>query len=428
VTAEGAARGGDRGRGNATAPWLDDFNRLGLDNAILAPLEPEYFLELARERTGLSEFGNHHFLGPLRLYLDALRAAPLSLIGRMIKAQEVLRLLENRLRIEDEIARNPDILEGVVERPVFIVSLPRAGSSILFELMACKQGVRAPRFWEAVEPSPPPELSTYGSDPRIRSTENAVEAWNRIVPAMRSRHLMAPDVPVECIQIQAFSFVSPQLMYGTTNYIERLTRDDYLSSYLYHKRVLQLLQYRMPGDRWLLKAPSHLSHLPELLSVYPDARIVFIHRDPVKVIASTVSTMATIHAIFGVPLDEEAYFRIYSKQAKLQIKNYMELGEKLLPAGSVIHVRYQDLMSSPLGTIDDIYRELGLPLQAPDRRAISDYWASRPSDGHGQHNYGIPPGIDIDSLRERYADYTTEFDIAAEDAPVGLSGSRENRS
>jgi hypothetical protein len=399
---------------DGTAPWLDSLNSLGLDSAVLAPFEPGYFLDRAQERTGLSGFGDDHFLGPLHLYLEALQGATLSLIGHMLKAQEVLRLLENRLRIEDEIARNPDISDGEIRAPIFIVSLPRAGSSILFELMACKRGMRTPRFWEAVEPCPPPEDATYETDPRIRSTEDAIESWNRVVPAMRSRHLMAPNIPVECIQIQALSFVSHHLAYGTLNYLDRLSSDDFIASYRYHKRVLQLLQYRTDSKQWLLKAPSHLSHLPELFSVYPDARLVFIHRDPVKAVASSVSTLATIYSVFGAPFDEDAYFRICDKQARAQLGAYLALHEGLQARGRVVHVRYQELMSAPLDTIDGIFGELGYPLETRDRHAISEYWTARPRDIYGHHSYSTADDRVLPGLRERYADYTAQFGIEEE--------------
>jgi hypothetical protein len=397
-----------------TAPWLDEFNGLGLDESILAPFELEYFLNTSKERADLSNFGSEHFLGPLKMYIEDLQKSKLSLIGRMIKSQEILRLLENRLRIEDEISRQPKILDQKVETPIFIVSLPRAGSSILFELMAQKSGIRTTMFWEALEPCPPPRTSSYHTDTRIKSTEDAIEAWNRIAPEMKSKHLVAPNVPVECIQIQSFSFVSANLMYGTNNYITQLSTEDFIESYKYHKRVLQLLQSETDDKQWLLKAPSHLSNIPELLNVYPDAKIVFIHRDPAKVLASTASTMATIHAIFGAPFDQDMYFNFYSELVKDQLKNLSVLHRELKDRGAIVDVRYQDLVSEPTNTISRIYDELGSPLTEKDCHNVDHYYVNRPKNKHGHHSYSIPNGVDIQDLRANYKVYREQFNIDVE--------------
>jgi len=398
-----------------TAPWLNEFNNLGLDEAVLVPLDMDYFLNKAKERTSLSNFGSEHFLGPLKIYIEDLQNSEFSLIGRMIKSQEILRLLENRLRIEDEISRHPKILNQKIETPIFIISLPRAGSSILFELMAQKSEIRTTMFWEAVEPCPPPRTPSYQSDRRIKSTENAIEAWNRIAPEMRSKHLVAPNVPVECIQIQSFSFVSANLMYGTNNYMQRLSTEDFIESYKYHKRVLQLLQSETDDKQWLLKAPSHLSNIPELLKVYPDAKIVFIHRDPTKVLASTASTMATIHAIFGAPFDQDMYFDFYSAVVQGLLKNFSSLHDELKNRGTVVDIRYQDLISEPIDTISRIYSDLGSPLTEIDCQAVSDYYVNRPKKKHGIHSYSIPDGVDIRDLQNKYAAYREQFNIEIEE-------------
>ncbi len=397
-----------------TAPWLDEFNSLGLDESVLAPFDADYFLNKAKERTNLSNFGSEHFLGPLNIYIEDLQKSKLSLIGRMIKSQEILRLLENRLRIEEEISRNHKILDEKVETPIFIVSLPRAGSSILFELMAQKSGIRTTMFWEAIEPCPPPRTSSYHTDNRIKSTEDAIEAWNRIAPEMRSKHLVAPNVPVECIQIQSFSFVSANLMYGTSNYMTRLSSEDFIESYKYHKRVLQLLQSETDDKQWLLKAPSHLSSIPELLAVYPDAKIVFIHRDPAKVLASTASTMATIHAIFGAPFDQDIYFNFYREVVKEQLKNLSNWHSELANRGAIVDVRYQDLVAEPVDTIGRVYGELGFPLSGSDCQRVGLYYENRPKNKHGQHSYRVPDGVDVHDLRDNYKAYREQFNIEAE--------------
>jgi hypothetical protein len=188
-----------------------------------------------------------------------------------------------------------------------------------------------------------------------------------------------------------------------------------VESYRYHKRVLQILQLRTGNKRWLLKAPSHLSNIPELLKIYPDAKIVFIHRDPTKALASTASTMATIHKIYGAPFDQDRYFKNYNNVMQEQLARFKILHKELEADGRIIDVRYQDVVSLPIDTISQIYNELDSPLTEKDRQAVEKYYTSRPRTKYGDHLYSVPKDVDIAALRNNYSDYMKQFNLEIEE-------------
>jgi hypothetical protein len=405
-----------------SAPWVATFNSLGLEPAILAPYEADHFLELARRRTGLDDYGSPEVLEPLQHVLHTIRDSEMSLLGRMIKLEEVLRYLSGRLQIEEEIRRHPEILDEEVVKPIFIVSLPRAGSSILFELMSQRSGIRSTLFWEAIEPAPAPDPATYDTDPRIRSTEEWIDSWNQICPEFPSRHLVGPTVPVECLTTMGFSFVSHQFGYGVAPeaYSPHVTHEQWVQSYEYYKRVLKLLQWKFADKQWLFKSPAHLYNLPELLEVFPDARIVFIHRDPITTAASTASVMDNVHGdIFGMPFDPDAYLKDqYLDQMRGALGYMMALYDKAVADGAtIVNVLYRDLMADPVGEVTRIYEETGIGMSAADQAAVADHLANRPKGKYGAHTYRLPTEIDLDAFRATMATYMDKFGVPEEGQP-----------
>lgn len=400
------------------APWIQSFHSLGLDDAILASPDADYFIKAATARTGLTDFGDPRFIGPLKSYLSALEGSELSLLGKMLKLQEVLRLLETRLRVEDEVKRHPEILQQEVRTPIFIVSLPRAGSSILFELMAQKSGIRSTQFWEAVEPTPPPESESYQDDPRISSTEDYIESWNRLAPELASKHLVGPTVPVECIQAMSLSFASAHLIYAVkAQYFDSLSSEDWIGSYEYYKKVLQVLQFKTAEKQWLLKSPAHLYLLPELFKVFPDAKVVFIHRDPRTTIASTASVMTTVYRdVFGAPFNPSHYLRDrYADEVEFLLTHFMQTYDSAVENGrTIINVKYRELMEDPVAEVRRIYTEAGLDVTSQDDAAVGAYIRARPKGKYGKHSYSLPNEIDAEDFASRIAPYMAKFEVPEE--------------
>lgn len=402
----------------ASAPWVSEFHSVGLTEGILVDHDADTLMQRARERTGLDDFGDPRFLAPLQSLVNAIKNTNLSLLGRMLKLQEVLRLLETRLRIEDYVSGCPDVVDQKVDKPIFIVSLPRAGSTILFELMSQKSGIRTSAFWEAVEPVPAPQDSTYDTDPRIESTDGYIESWNRVAPDFKSKHAISPTLPVECLQAMSFSFASAQFVYATNpSYYLGLRHEDWVQSYEYYKRVLQILQSETKNKQWLLKSPAHLHSLPGLFEVFPDARVVFIHRDPRTVIASTASVMSTVVGdVFGAAFNPSVYLKkYYADEVSYALDNLMKAYDDMTAKGAcIVNTMYKDVVANPVQELTRIYEDIGLPLNDSDRQAVADYIDSRPKHKYGRHSYSMPPEIDVEAFAGRITPYIEKFGVPEE--------------
>src|SRR4029453_346971 len=281
--------------------WVAHFNILGSNlcdgGRSGVPLDADRMLDDARRSTGLDDFGDDWFQEPYRVLVKALEEeARLNLLGRVIARCEIARGLESRLRVEEVLKRHPEILDQPVA-PVYVVTgLGRSGTSILHELFTLDADNRVPMLWEMMYPVPPPETASFASDERIARADLEIRIMDEIVPAMRTMHELAGDQPNECIFLLAHPFASD--MWGGRFHIPSFAvwmgTHDLRPAYAYHKRLLQLLQWRHPKPRWVLKAPSHLGRLPVLFHPYPDARVGITPPDPLKVIAAFANLVTSL--------------------------------------------------------------------------------------------------------------------------------------
>ena len=383
-------------------------------------LDPEAIANEARARTGLDDFGDGDFLEPYRLLVNAIREeARLHPIGRLLARDDLLNALQIRLETTETRKRHPEIADQQIERPIFITGLPRTGTSILHELMAADPRHRAPRHWEVRNPCPPPESATYSVDPRIERADRQIRLWNEIVPEYDTMHELGGTIPVEDIQIMAPSFVSDEWMgrHVVPSYADWYARCDRVPAFLFHKRMLQHLQWKCPGERWVLKAPSHMSQLEALLGVYPDARIVFTHRDPLKVLPSVASILYSTAYVRSDEVDGEAMTGWFTGETCAALLDGMTLLRESgrLPPEQCVDVRFGDLVGDPIGTLAAVYDHFGIDHPEEARSAQRAYIRNKPKDKHGVHRYAFSDtGLDIDEERERFRPYYERYGVEIE--------------
>ncbi len=377
--------------------WVQAINREGsyLDVEEVVPLDENSLIDGACANKGLTDFGSDDWREPFEIMLQALQdEAQLNLMGRIMARSDIIIWLSTRLQVVDELKRHPEILEQEVEAPMVIVGLPRSGTSILFELLAQDPVVRVPECWEAMFPCPPPEPETYATDPRIEQADLLVTQWSRVVPEFATIHEMRGQIPAECGQIMAGSFVSDLIaaLHQIPSYSAWCAEADYLPAYQYHKQVLQILQWKMPGERWLLKAPEHQQHLETLLAVYPDARIVQTHRDPIKCMSSSVSLMGALYYMRSdQPFNAEVFENIVLGEPTAQrLEKVMQQRDSgRVPEANITDSRYQDLMDDPMGCISGIYDYFGIDLTDTAKSRMLAYLESKPKGKFGVHKYTV---------------------------------------
>jgi hypothetical protein len=398
--------------------WLRSLNDVGCPGWVR--LDEASLLEEAAASTGLSDFGGDDFREPLEIFLASLEEeADLHLVGRILARGDVLNLLENRLRMTEARKRHPEIAAERVERPIFITGLPRTGTSILHELLGRDPANRVPLAWEIRHPCPPPEAARRETDPRVAQAEREIGFWNHVVPEYPTMHELGARIPVECIVLTAHSFRSDQLSgaHQVPRYAAWLAGADMRPAYVCHREMLQLLQWRTPAERWVLKAPSHMASLDALFAVYPDARVVQTHRDPLRVMASVVSILFATAWVRSDRVDAGLLLQWFGGESCAQL---VDGAVRLRDGGAVdpsqfFDVRYQDLLDDPFGTIGGVYEHFGLAYSAEAESRMRAYLEVKPKDKHGAHRYSFSDtGFDLATERRRFAAYQERFDVPSE--------------
>ncbi len=384
-------------------------------------LEEASLLDEARKNTGLDDFGDPVFEEGLRRLLDSLESeARLNAIGRLIAHNEVLRHLENRLRVTADWKRCPEIGDVEIEKPIFVVGLPRTGSTTLHDLLAQAPGNRVPMTWECFRPSPPPERATYESDPRIAESQAHLDMTSgSLIPEFKAIHPMGALLAQECLMLQAFDFMSIIFtnQFRIPSYQRWMEEVDLHPSYESHRRQLQYLQWRCPRERWALKSTGHLWGLEALFDTYPDARVVMTHRDPLKLIASHTSLVSMASSMGSDEVDELEIGREWSKTWEGAMRRGIEYRESgKAPPDAFFDMHFHDFIGDPVAMVRRIYEHFGLELSSPDAERMSSFLADNPPGKHGRHVYTLERfGLDPATERERYRFYQDYYGVASDD-------------
>ena len=380
-------------------------------------LSREHLMAAARKQTGLSDWGEDDFLTPLTVLLDAYeKEANLSLLGRVIMQKTMERLLANRLLIQRDFTNHPEILQKPVDKPLFIIGLPRTGTTLLFNLLAQHPGARTPLFWELFQPSPPPEEATRQTDPRIAVADKSNRYMDRIFPLMRSMHATTPASPEECLFIfqHVFSTSFFALTQDVPTYSRWLMQQDMVPAYRYYRSVLQLLQWRTPGVHWTLKSPHHLFFMNALLSVFPDACIIFTHRDVAKTIGSSCSLIALWRRVNSRNADPIAIGSSVLETLAMGVDRAMEV-RKQADAKQFYDLDYRDLMADAKGQVKKIYDYFGYPFDEKMSASIDHWLHENRQHKHGVHHYSLEQfGLSVQQIRARFAEYLNHYTIEDE--------------
>jgi hypothetical protein len=388
----------------------------------LVSLDEQGLLDAARRATQLDDLGDDGFREPFRMVLQGLEAeARLTLVGRMAARQDILGLLANRLRLEEDSKRHPEIGAQEVPRPLFIVGLPRTGSTLLHHLLAQDPASRVAQAWEVMSPSPPPEARTYRTDPRIAKAARQLAWFDALTPDFKAIHPLGAQLALECIAIMSPTFLASRFhtSYHVPTYQEWLERQDLRPAYRFHRRFLQQLQWRAPAQRWVLKAPAHLFAFDALLETYPDARIVQTHRDPLTVLASVASLTAVLQRAFTDELDPFEIGREVSRRWTNGLEGAMRLRRSGRVAAERFHdVHYHELVRDPMAVVRRIYAHFEMPLTEAAETAMRRFLAENPKDRNGAHRYSLGTfGLEADDLIRRFKAYREYFGVPVEGVP-----------
>lgn len=379
------------------------------------PLQPELLKDRAREQTGLADFGPGPLDEPLQRLCQSLRdEVDLNAAGRENAYQRLQSILVTRLRLQALWQRHPEIFDEAIERPIFIVGLPRSGTTYLHWLLARDPGLRHAPFWELLFPLPFGEATDPQPqpDPRIAAARAALDRLHSAAPELAHMHQLDAEEPEEELALMSLGFSSMafEWSFAVPGFVEWYRNADHREGYACFRRVLQTLQWLRGGGQWVLKAPMHMENLDALLAIFPDALLVQTHRDPV---ATTVSLSSL--TCYGI----RSYFD--HPNPWLVGANIGAIIERLLRGicdfrgdgdPRFVDVHFDELMRDPMQAVARIYAAAGRPLSAEAEARMRQWLDSRESQRGGRHDYAAEDfAIDLAERRRALAFYTERFGV-----------------
>jgi hypothetical protein len=379
--------------------------------------------DMAREQTGLSDFGDGSHREGLERLVDSMNEeAGLSDSGEVMLLHRLASLLTSRLQVEDTYQANPSIADEEVEGPVFVIGLPRTGTTALSQLVAADPQFRSLRTWESSAPCPPPEAATEHTDPRIAETEAGLAMMNEMFPLMQTMHHAEATTATECQDLLGMSFRTVHFdgFARVPSYLAWVTQSDMRATYRYHRRVLHLLQWHCPPRLWHLKTPVHMFSLDALVEAYPEAKFLWSHRDPAKVLGSVCSL---IHYCRSWASDRDDSLELGAEQLErwwLGIARAMEFRARVGDE-RFADVAFADLQTDPIAALGVAYERIGLPFPDASRQGVARWASGHEPGAHGTHSYDLADfGLEAGQVRERFAPYLEAF--AAEVEETGRGG------
>ena len=373
-------------------------------------------IEQARKATGLEHFDSESFREGLDVFLADVNACEYTEAGMQRLIGSVVAALSTRLKVHAYLQQRPELLSRPIERPVFVFGVPRTGTTLLSNLLAADPHRRSPLTWEIDDPVPPPTTATLYSDPRAVARLAQEKAMLAARPEMGKYYRNSAIYPNECMFFIHADFKA--LMWESRGVLPRyrdwLFKDaDLTSTYEYHKRFLQLLQADAPGV-WNLKQPSHALWLETILKVYPDARFVWTHRDPLTATGSFCSLLSLSHQAFMGRVDAKWLGENCSWQAVEHANRIMDFRDRF-GEGRVIDVHYADLMQRPIETMRQLYAGLGDAFTPEAEASMTRWLDDNPQDKFGRHEYKLAQyGLTPEQVRGMFERYLSRYRIESE--------------
>ena len=350
--------------------------------------------------------GENDYLEPLEHLIESFKnESRLNLAGNLGVRHQLINRLKVRAQLHDFI-EDKNLPEPA--NPLFVMGLPRSGTTFLFDLLSCDQQYRSPLFWEITRPFPLVEKDSREAKKRIKQTNRELGLARKFIPNLLGMHHIHAEMPEECslintMNVRSFIFMC---MANSPSYEKFLKTCDFSDTFMWHKRFLQALETQDKPEKWLLKDPSHISHTPELVSTYPGAKFIHIHRNPVKSIGSLssltmsvrsgLSNHANPHKIGAAVLD----FWQYAIEKSISDRS------KHLTSEQIIDIDYRDFIKEPLEQIKHIYQHFNFELSQSTLDRMQAYMDNQSKEDHEPHHYALKDfGLDEDMVQEAFSNY-----------------------
>jgi hypothetical protein len=400
-------------------------------------LEPDRLVAQARKETGLQDFGDESFQRPMKLLIRALQEeADLNPLGRFMNRANILRLLKHRLYAQDLLKRHPEILERTIPDPVVVVGLARSGTTRLHRLLAADQRFLHLKAWETVYPVPYPECfqarDAGEADPRIKALDQGLKAVLYMSPQIAAVHPLGTfEVEEEVGLIQhGFSSQLFEIQAKIPSFAECLMTHDQTAAYEYMVVLLKIISWFRddPQDKpWVLKTPQHMQDLDALLHVFPKAKLICSHRDPIKAVGSACSMTWNAIVRDSDTVTSDWVGQEWLNKTERMLRKTMRVREEIAPGQNQYDIQYADISADWERAMRGVYDFLAMPFTDGTRAAMQTWLNDNRQHQHGAHQYGLEDfGLDSDEVDRRLMFYREKFNIPYETSKPHTTANRQS--
>ncbi|MGE0386156.1 MAG: sulfotransferase [Gammaproteobacteria bacterium] len=369
--------------------------------------------QTARAQTGLADFGRPDYMEGLRRLFEAVDGdCPIGDAGRAVAFGMALTPLKARLHTEAGWQRHPGCLKNPIKAPLIIMGIPRTGTTALHGMLAVDPQFQVLEHWLIPNPIPRPPREQWAAHPLFQASAAALEATYTILPKLKLTHEVSVDGADECLGPMQQGFVNNT--FTSSLYVPSYDRwyraQSEADSYRRYADILRLIGSNEPAKPWLLKNPTNIFRVENLLEVFPDARLVQTHRHPRETIPSLASLLTEMHAMaYGDPHHRQIGER---EQAFWGIAARRTMALRARQPGRICDVDYRAFMRDPFSVIERIYRHFDLELTGAARAAMRAWLDGHPQNRHGAHRYTLEDfGLTPDSIQEHYGEYIRTYGL-----------------
>jgi len=350
------------------------------------------------------QLGEDDFTQPLEILVNsANKNNEFNLFGSFAFKNQ----LKDRLRVRKEIYKlTKDLRLPEPADPIFVTGLPRSGTTFLFNLLSLDPNHRSPLYWEIMNPLPLVKTSQQKKW-RQNKINFQLKFARTIIPKLRAMHHIRGETPEECMLIATMNIRSIVYlcMADVPEYAEYLKSCSFESVFLWHKRFLQVLELTERPKRWLLKDPSHIGHIPEIFSTYPNAKFINIHRDPVESIGSFCSLIKNVRLGFTKSVNKERIGEMVVDFWKDKLYKGMTDKESL-HSDQIANISYPEFIDNPIITLKKTYAKIGLDMDIKTENRMEEYLVTQKNLKKQKHAYTLQEfGLTSEIVQEHFKEY-----------------------
>ena len=370
-------------------------------------------LDQAKSETGLSDLGEPLFFEGLNKLIDSINnEASLNEIGIQAQPIRIQGLLSNRLRFEEDLKKFPEILDQEIIAPIVIVGLPRTGSTMTHRLLASDPNHTAMLWWEGRYPALLPGEKRGDIEARMELGKAEVDAVVAASPEALDIHPWDYKGADEEILLLEHNFLStvPESFMALPSYSKWIEEQDHTLAYEDLKKFIQYLQWQNPGrekKRWVLKSPHHLGFIDKMISVFPDAKIIQTHRDPIKTVPSFCSMCANLFEPLTTNFDKVFIGKHWSNKLTRALNHCMNISEK--HPDNFLDLEFLNMIKDPIDEMKKIYAFIGEPFGEKTEVAM-EAWREENKHEMGAHKYSLEEyDLTESQINDNFAKYQQKY-------------------